>query len=79
MPIREWINASLKEMIGLSLVPVTPEISLQSCDLAGYTHGDPADQIIIATAIYHQVTLATGDKAMLKYAKKHSIEILPLA
>ena len=58
-----WIAAALK-LPGLSLVPLLPEITVDSARLPGEVHGDPADRMIIATARHLGVPLATADRAM---------------
>jgi PIN domain nuclease of toxin-antitoxin system len=44
--------------------PLTLEICRRSCDLD--VAGDPADQLIGATSIVHQVPLVTPDRALLR-------------
>jgi PIN domain nuclease of toxin-antitoxin system len=34
---------------------------------AGDLHGDPADRLIVATAIVHGATLMTADRALLRW------------
>jgi len=63
-----WINEMLASP-GLHLVPLTPEIAVQSTRLPGTIHGDPADRILIATARVLNATLLTADDKILAYAK----------
>ena len=59
MPDEEsWFSANLESPV--SLVPLTAEISLTSCRLPDF-HGDPADRIIVATAITLGIPLITAD------------------
>jgi PIN domain nuclease of toxin-antitoxin system len=44
--------------------PLTLEICRQSCELD--VTGDPADQLIAATSVVHQVPLVTRDRALLR-------------
>ena len=44
--------------------PLTLEICRQSCDLD--FAGDPADQLIAATSLVHQVPLVTRDRKLLR-------------
>lgn len=67
-PIDTWVSAGLSAP-GLRLVPLTPEIAIDSTRLPGVMHGDPADRIIIATARRMAATLVTSDRAILDYAK----------
>ena len=45
----EWVRQAL-DTPGLTLVPLTPEIAVDSTRLPGNLHGDPADRILVATA-----------------------------
>jgi PIN domain nuclease of toxin-antitoxin system len=40
---------------------------MESAQLPGDFHRDPADQIIVATAREHNATLITGDQRILDY------------
>jgi PIN domain nuclease of toxin-antitoxin system len=66
-----WINASLS-LPGITLILLSPEIAVESCQLPDNFHGDPADRILAATAKIENLTLITRDKKLLAYgAKKH--------
>ena len=65
MPDEEtWFSANLE--LPVSLVPLTVEISLASCRLPDF-HGDPADRIIVATAITLGIPLITADEKIIKW------------
>jgi PIN domain nuclease of toxin-antitoxin system len=49
-------------------VPVTREIALRTHDLEGFSTDDPADRLLVATALEHDLTLVTADAAMRAYA-----------
>ena len=51
----------------LSFVPVDNRIAVRAVQLEGFTHRDPADRIIVATAIGLGATLVTGDARLRKY------------
>lgn len=51
---------------GVSELPITSEIAFASVALEGL-HADPADRFIAATAIVHDATLITADKALLRW------------
>ncbi len=73
LPVKEWLN-QLVAIPGLNLLPITPEIASLSCELQGF-HKDPADRIIVASALISQAKLVTRDKLMIKYPKlKNLIE-----
>jgi PIN domain nuclease of toxin-antitoxin system len=65
----DWINQALQTP-GLSLIPLTPEIAVESTRLPGSLHSDPADRILVATARNVGARLMTRDRLLLKY--KHA-------
>lgn len=60
-----WFDAALATVSG-ELAPITPAIALMAAALA--CHADPADRLIIATAIVHDAALVTRDQAILEFA-----------
>jgi PIN domain nuclease of toxin-antitoxin system len=67
-PCLEWIKNAL--YYGISIAPLTPEIAVESSHLPGYTAGDPADRIIIATARIESLTVLTSDERILSYGEQ---------
>jgi len=61
-----WVERSLA-LSGMVLVPISPRIAIQSTRLPGVVHGDPADRIMIATAIEENAVLVTHDQKILDY------------
>jgi PIN domain nuclease of toxin-antitoxin system len=72
----EWVNQALA-MPGLSLVPLTPEIAIESSRLPGDMHADPADRILIATARITGAQLLTKDERLLDYGRRRHALIVP--
>lgn len=68
----KWIEEALKNL-PLQLVPLSPEICWQSTTLPGNIHGDPADQLIAATARNQNATLLTKDKLLAGYEHVRSL------
>jgi len=66
IPISEWVEQAL-EYPGIRLLELTPKIAIESTELPGEFHRDPADQIIVATARVHDILLLTVDAQILKY------------
>jgi len=66
MPIRDWLDAALSRA-RLRLVELSPAISVESTALPGFTEGDPADQIIVATARILNLPVVTADRRILEY------------
>lgn len=65
-PIAEWLETALNYP-GIQLLAFTPEIAVESTQLPGEFHRDPADQIIVATARIHDCPLLTLDDKILNY------------
>ena len=65
-PIKDWFKISI-EYPGLKILEITPEIAMESTQLPGEFHKDPADQIIVATARINNCPLVTSDRKMLEY------------
>lgn len=72
---QSWVNAALNAP-RLSLLPLSPEIALESSYLPGEIHGDPADRILVATCRALGASLVTRDKQLQGYGKQGFIDIL---
>jgi len=70
-----WIKTSLS-MPGIELISLTPDIAIESCNLPGQFHGDPADRILAATAKIENLHLVTRDKKLLAYSTKNFINVI---
>lgn len=66
-PVEEWVRSALRAP-GTRLLPLTPEIAIESTRLPGSAHGDPADRMLIASARVVGGRLATRDRGILDYA-----------
>jgi PIN domain nuclease of toxin-antitoxin system len=58
--------ARIESMSGLSILPVDLAIWRQVLAL-DWDHRDPADRIIVATAMHHQATLLSSDRAIRSF------------
>jgi PIN domain nuclease of toxin-antitoxin system len=65
-PVGEWLNSALSRP-GLELLPISPEIAVESAQLPEPFHRDPADQLIVATARIRRIPLLTEDSKILAY------------
>jgi len=65
-PLRQWLDQATG-LEGLLVAEITNDILLDSCELPTPFHGDPADQIIVATVRRHGGKLITKDKAIRDY------------
>jgi PIN domain nuclease of toxin-antitoxin system len=66
MDCETWVRQALATP-GLTLAPLTPEIAIASTRLPGDLHGDPADRLIVATALILGATLVTKDARLRGY------------
>src|SRR5580693_4148243 len=55
---------------GVRTASLTPEIAVKSSHLPGELHDDPADRMLIATALVMGLKLVTRDKRLLDYGSK---------
>lgn len=66
IPVEDWLKAA-ETYRGLSVLPLTTEIVIDSTQLPGEFHKDPADQLIVATSRVNGMTLMTMDTKILAY------------
>ena len=71
-----WVRRTL-QLPGLQLAPLHHEIALSAAALPDF-HGDPADRMIVATAIYLGFPLATADQKIKAWGAKRNLRILAL-
>lgn len=60
-----WLSDAI-DAFDLEIVPISPAIAQRSTRIAQIFHGDPADQLIAATAIELDVALITADDTLRK-------------
>lgn len=70
-----WVGKALAAP-GVHLVPLTPDIAMQSTRLPGTFHGDPADRMLVATARCQGCTLVTRDQRILDYGAQGLVRVL---
>ena len=66
-PPRHWF-AYFLGLPGVRLVPLTPDAAILSSFLPGGFHNDPADRLLVSTAVVLAATLVTRDARILAYA-----------
>ena len=66
LPVEDWISKA-EALSFLKFVPVDNAIALRSVHLPGSLHPDPADRIIVATAMDRRVALVTKDERLRAY------------
>src|SRR5487761_1346339 len=72
--IHAWLQESFADD-GIQLVPLSPEIAVESTRLPGNLHRDPADRILVATARIERLTLLTRDVRLLDYGRKGHLRV----
>lgn len=64
--LETWISESLNALLA-ETVPLTHEIAIAAYNLPGEFHRDPADRMLVATAVVHDLTFMTADERILAY------------
>lgn len=59
----QWVLSALRRSAPTAM-PITNAIALRTAELDEFGSEDPADRFILATAIEHDLTLVTADRAM---------------
>ena len=72
MALSKWFQLALPAN-RVRVLEITPEIAIDATRLPAWTHKDPADQIIVATARLHGLKILTSDSKILKYRQVVSI------
>ena len=65
-PVERWVGVALA-LPGIQLAPLEPAIAVRSTKLPGEFHPDPADRIIVATALENAVPIVTPDDRIRSY------------
>lgn len=65
--VRTWIDRALSQP-GVELCPIDTAIAVDSVQLPGTFHADPADRFLTATARLRSAPLVTSDARILRYS-----------
>jgi PIN domain nuclease of toxin-antitoxin system len=65
-PLDDWLDSALSAG-GLHVAEVTRPVLVDSCRLPQPFHGDPADQVIVATARAFRAAIVTRDARLREY------------
>jgi len=65
-PVEQWVNIALA-LPGIQLAPLEPAIAVRSTKLPGEFYPDPADRIIVATALENAARIITPDERIRSY------------
>lgn len=63
--LAEWLKSAIPENV--QVLPLTPEIIIESTRLPDFPVNDPGDELIVATARIHRLTLLTTDTKLKGY------------
>ena len=69
---QEWLNYALQQAKTRVLL-LSAEIALDSCNLPGEFHKDPADRLIVATARSYDIDLVTKDQKIRDYKQVKTV------
>jgi PIN domain nuclease of toxin-antitoxin system len=72
LPVTEWVAKS-EQLPFFKFVPLTNRIAITSVSLPGEFHNDPADRIIVATALLTGASLVTADDKIIRYGHVKTI------
>jgi PIN domain nuclease of toxin-antitoxin system len=72
VPIRSWLDGLAAQ---LRTIGVTPAIAAIAVELSSSFPGDPADRLIYATALEHDLALVTKDRAIRDHAGPRSLAV----
>jgi len=65
-PVEHWFDIALV-LPGIQLAALEPAVAVRSTKLPGAFHPDPADRIIVATALEHSAPIVTPDERIRAY------------
>lgn len=67
LPTLDWLQTALTKNI--TILSISPAIAVESCNPAGagLRTTDPAEQMIVAAAMVHRLTLVTRDKEIIRW------------
>ena len=71
-PTIEWLEDALHEP-NVDLLPLTPAVAVKAATLGDGFHGDPADRLIVATAILYSAKLITRDDRIRTWPAAESV------
>jgi len=78
LPVTDWVALALSRP-EIRLVGLTrPDTVIDSVNLPGEIHADPADRFLIATARSRRATLATHDDEIIAYGRAGHVKVLEI-
>jgi PIN domain nuclease of toxin-antitoxin system len=74
-PVRWFAQVMSQPMIREA--PLTVEAAIRASQLPPPLHNDPADRLLIATALERNLPIVTGDRKILDYAAAGHVQAVP--
>jgi len=71
--LESWVRRG-SESLGVRTAELSNPVALLAYSLPGSFHKDPADRILVATAIHHGYTIVSADERILKYPHVMSMD-----
>ena len=71
LPAEVFITKLCKALL-LQILPISPRIAAMA-QSGSFSHGDPADRLIAATAIAHDMELITADQQLQRLHQVRSV------
>lgn len=75
LDVEIWIERSL-QLPGIQLLAFSPKIAIETARLPDPMHKDPADRILVATALVENLQLVTLDRDILRFARATNLQHL---
>jgi PIN domain nuclease of toxin-antitoxin system len=77
-PAQDWLDKTMKHP-AWQTIPVDVAAAVESVNLPGDFHNDPADRFIVAAARLQGFAVVTADRAILEYAKAGHVKAIDAA
>jgi PIN domain nuclease of toxin-antitoxin system len=75
IPVESYVERVFR-LPGVRIAALTPEIAVRSSYLPGDLHEDPADRMLVSTAIIMGLKLVTRDKRLLDYGARGFLAVM---
>ena len=72
MALAKWFEFAIPTL-WVRVLEITPEIVIDATRLPAWSHKDPGDQIVVATARRHGLKVLTSDSKILQYPHVASV------
>jgi len=69
--VRAWLAAASR-VAGLGVIDIDRDLMLRATSLE-WSHADPADRMLAATAMFHHLDLVTADRVILEFARANRV------